>query len=138
MPDRLRDASTWVTLVTLLLTLLVGGEVVVYCVGPGDHAAIEFAHGQQSCDPQPEGDAGARPDRANITASSTCADQPLMEASLVPFVSASPQLVVAIPAPLRYELPDLKAVDARCPFSRWQVACAHPDVSVVQSVILLI
>ena len=140
MPVRLRDISTWVTFMALLLTLLMGSGVMVYCVGPGDHAAIELVHGERHGDDPADGHEDA-PEVAwatNLVSASECVDQPMAEEALPSVVFPSSELVIASPASLLYELPPLEEIRSSSLFSRWQDTPVHPDLSVVQFVVLLI
>mgnify|MGYP001036396959 CR=1 FL=1 len=140
MPVRLRDISTWVTFMALLLTLLMGSGVLVYCVGPGDHAAIELAHGKQPCGDPADGqeDAPEAEGVTNLVSASECVDQSMTEEALLSIVSPSSELVIAAPASLLYELAPLEELQSSRIFSRWQDTPVHPDLSVVQFVVLLI
>ncbi|MEX0654655.1 MAG: hypothetical protein WDZ31_02035 [Phycisphaeraceae bacterium] len=139
MPTRFRPICTWVTLMALLLTPLIGSGAVVYCVAPGDHAAIEFAHAEQRCDHPADGEEN-RPGVAgtNLVSASPCVDQPLVEEATSSSISTSRELVIVSPVSLRYELPDLETLHTSHTFARWQDHLMHPELSVVQSVVLLI
>ena len=140
MPVRLRDISTWVTFMALLLTLLMGSGVMVYCVGPGDHAAIEFVHGEQPCDDPIDGqeDTPEADWATNLASASKCVDQPMAGEALPSVVFPSSELVIASPASLLYELAPPEELQSSRIFSRWQDTPVHPDLSVVQFVVLLI
>ena len=140
MPVCLRDIFAWLAFVAMLPTLLMSSGVMVYCVGPGDHAGIELVHGQQPCGGPVDGQ-GETPGvdwGTQVVSASECVDQPMVEDMLPSIVHPSSGLVVASAASLLYELPPVEALQASRIFSRWQAAPVHPDVSVVQAVVLLI
>ena len=140
MSVRLHNITTWVTFSALVLTLLMGSGVLVYCVGPSGHAAIEIVHEEHPrenpIDEQEDSPAGDWV--TNVVSASECVDQTMAEQAFASVTCPSQDLIITAPYSLLYELPPLEDLSTFSHFSRLQGTSVHPDFTVAQSVILLI
>ena len=126
----------------LSLTLLMGSGAMVYCIEPGDHVAIEWVHGADRCE-----NTADRSDAQTQLADSgwmfvsegACVDQPVLEEVVFIVPSNGANLLPALSLALLYELPelDLRYV-AACSMRQSTELPAHPDLPIVQAMILLL
>lgn len=125
---------------TLLLTLLMGSGAMVYCIEPGDHVAIEWAHAVQQCEYAANAEPESLPVQSGWTfaTDATCFDQPVLEEALFITSNNTMALLPALSLTMLYELPELKQLDADHAFEQFDDLPAHPDLPVVQAVVLLI